>query len=70
MAVDFEKQGVFYLGRKLDGKTLAPKEDLLLYDAKDLTTHARHRRHDRQRQDGPRHRAARGGRASTASPRS
>jgi hypothetical protein len=39
MAQDFEKQGVFYLGRKLDPTTLAAREDLLLYDAKDLTTH-------------------------------
>jgi hypothetical protein len=37
---DFEKLGVFYLGRAYDlaqGKT---KEDLLLYDSKDLVTHA------------------------------
>jgi DNA helicase HerA-like ATPase len=37
---DFEKLGVFYLGRRYDleaGRTL---EDLVLYDAKDLVTHA------------------------------
>jgi len=37
---DFEKLGVFYLGRMFDiekGQALA---DLLLYDSKDLTTHA------------------------------
>ncbi len=35
---DYEKQGVFYLGRKYD---LAKRElgDLLLYDSKDLVTH-------------------------------
>src|SRR5262245_9774404 len=37
---DFEKLGLFYLWRKLDAKTHAPTTDLLLYEAKDLTTHA------------------------------
>jgi hypothetical protein len=37
---DFEKLGVFYLGRVYDMKAKAPKEDLLLYDSKDLVTHA------------------------------
>jgi hypothetical protein len=38
--VDFEKLGVFYLGRvfDLDAKTARPEP--LLYDSKDLTTHA------------------------------
>ena len=36
---DFEKLGVFYLGRAMDPASGAPGE-LLLYDAKDLTTHA------------------------------
>lgn len=35
---DFEKLGVFYLGRGVDPASGAPG-DLLLYDAKDLTTH-------------------------------
>jgi hypothetical protein len=37
--IDFEKPGVFYLGRNYDpaGKSLS--EDLLLYPSKDLTTH-------------------------------
>ena len=37
---DFEKLGVFYLGRLFDFDKGQPREDLLLYDAKDLTTHA------------------------------
>jgi hypothetical protein len=36
--VDYEKLGAFYLGRTLDPAGGAPG-DLLLYDAKDLTTH-------------------------------
>ena len=35
---DFEKLGAFYLGKAIkDGETT---EDLVLYDSKDLTTHA------------------------------
>ncbi len=37
---DFEKLGVFYLGRRFDAAKRAPTDDLLLYDARDLTTHA------------------------------
>jgi len=37
---DFEKLGAFYLGRPFDLKTKQPKEGLLLYDSKDLLTHA------------------------------
>src|SRR5690242_11551677 len=37
---DFEKLGVFYFGRVFDQKAARPANDLLLYDAKDLTTHA------------------------------
>src|SRR6476620_12310822 len=37
---DFEKLGVFYLGREYDLKGKASKERLLLYDSKDLVTHA------------------------------
>ncbi|HSD64447.1 MAG TPA: DUF87 domain-containing protein [Ignavibacteriaceae bacterium] len=38
--VDFEKLGVFYLGRNYDPATKSLTEDLLLYPSKDLTTHA------------------------------
>ncbi|ADB18841.1 conserved hypothetical protein [Pirellula staleyi DSM 6068] len=37
---DYERLGVFYLGREYDLAAAAPKEQLLLYDTKDLTTHA------------------------------
>lgn len=37
---DFEKLGVFYLGRQIDPTTGDRDEDLTLYDSKDLTTHA------------------------------
>src|SRR5262245_34352925 len=37
---DFEKLGVFYLGRKFDLASRKPADDLILYDSKDLTTHA------------------------------
>lgn len=37
---DFEKLGVFYLGRLYDIEKKSPMEDLLLYDSKDLVTHA------------------------------
>ncbi|MDZ7263755.1 MAG: ATP-binding protein [candidate division KSB1 bacterium] len=37
---DFEKLGVFYLGREFDLEKNTPKENLLLYDSKDLVTHA------------------------------
>ncbi|MCM3872841.1 MAG: DUF87 domain-containing protein, partial [Pyrinomonadaceae bacterium] len=37
---DFEKLGAFYLGRPYDLKNKQPKEGLLLYDSKDLVTHA------------------------------
>jgi Helicase HerA, central domain len=36
----FEKLGAFYLGRRFDPATDATTDDLVLYDAKDLTTHA------------------------------
>ena len=36
----YEKLGAFYLGRLYDPETAAATPDLLLYDAKDLTTHA------------------------------
>jgi hypothetical protein len=37
---DYEKLGVFYLGKQFDLDAKRPTDDLLLYDAKDLTTHA------------------------------
>jgi hypothetical protein len=39
-AQDFEKLGVFYLGRFFDLQTRKPKQDLVLYDSRNLTTHA------------------------------
>jgi len=38
--MDYEKLGAFYLGRVFDPKLGRPSDELLLYDAKDLTTHA------------------------------
>lgn len=37
---DFEKLGVFYLGKKYDPAAGILQDELLLYDSKDLTTHA------------------------------
>src|SRR5437867_3340784 len=37
---DFEKLGAFYLGRPYDLKKKKPGKGLLLYDSKDLVTHA------------------------------
>jgi hypothetical protein len=37
---EFEKLGVFYLGRPWDLPTRKPKPGLVLYDSKDLVTHA------------------------------
>ena len=37
---DFEKLGVFYLGREFDPAARTLSEQLILYDSKDLTTHA------------------------------
>src|SRR5438128_8942862 len=39
-AEDFEKLGVFYLGRPYDLPTKQAKPGWLLYDSKDLVTHA------------------------------
>jgi hypothetical protein len=36
----FERLGAFYLGREYDVHADAPRDDLLLYDSKDLMTHA------------------------------
>jgi hypothetical protein len=37
---DYEKLGVFYLGREFDPARASPTDNLLLYDSRDLTTHA------------------------------
>ncbi|RIK77197.1 MAG: ATP-binding protein [Planctomycetota bacterium] len=37
---DYEKLGAFYLGKTFDPEAQTRRDDLLLYDAKDLTTHA------------------------------
>lgn len=37
---DYEKLGVFYLGREFDPARGTPNDNLLLYDSRDLTTHA------------------------------
>jgi hypothetical protein len=38
--MDYEKLGLFYLGRPYDLASNTPREGLLLYDSKDLVTHA------------------------------
>ena len=40
MSTDYEKLGVFYLGREFDPAANKLKDELVLYDSKDLTTHA------------------------------
>jgi hypothetical protein len=40
MSADYEKLGVFYLGREFDPAANTLTDDLVLYDSKDLTTHA------------------------------
>lgn len=40
MVTDYEKLGLFYLGRKYDMEARSLKEVPVLYDSKDLTTHA------------------------------
>ena len=37
---DYEKLGAFYLGREFDLDKGRPTDDLVLYDSRDLTTHA------------------------------
>jgi type IV secretory pathway VirB4 component len=37
---DFEKLGLFYLGRRHDTDADRPTEEPVLYDSRDLTTHA------------------------------
>src|SRR5690554_3436851 len=36
----YEKSGIFYLGRKLQVDSFEPTDEALLYDSRDLTTHA------------------------------
>jgi hypothetical protein len=38
--MDYEKLGLFYLGRPYDVATKSPRDGVLLYDSKDLVTHA------------------------------
>ncbi len=38
--LDYEKLGAFYLGKRYDAEGQRVTDDLVLYDAKDLTTHA------------------------------
>src|SRR6478735_2636023 len=40
MTTDYEKLGAFYLGREFDPAANSLKDDLVLYDSRDLTTHA------------------------------
>lgn len=40
MLQDFEKMGVFFLGKEFDLQTKKQNDDLVLYKSKDLTTHA------------------------------
>jgi len=40
MSTDYEKLGAFYLGREFDAAANELTDDLVLYDSKDLTTHA------------------------------
>ena len=37
---DFEKLGLFYLGKQYDMETRKPTDELVLYDSRDLVTHA------------------------------
>src|SRR5437660_8184368 len=39
-AADFEKLGVFYLGRLYDPQQKKSQDGVILYDSKDLVTHA------------------------------
>ena len=59
---DFEKLGAFYLGKTFDLAKKKRMDDLLLYDSRDLVTHAVCVGMTGQRQDGPVPVAHRGGR--------
>ena len=66
-ATDFEKLGVFYLGRPCDLAARKPQARARALRLEGPRHPRGLRRHDRQRQDRPVPRAARGGGASTAS---
>lgn len=36
----YEKLGLFYLGKEVEPETMSVKPDYVLYDSKDLVTHA------------------------------
>src|SRR5262245_40950735 len=40
MSADYEKLGLFYLGKQFDLEKGARLDDLILYDSRDLLTHA------------------------------
>jgi hypothetical protein len=40
LSTDYEKLGAFYLGREFDAATNSLRDELVLYDSRDLTTHA------------------------------
>ena len=40
MAADYEKLGLFYLGKRYDLASNTRQEELILYDSRDLLTHA------------------------------
>src|SRR5687767_2458949 len=40
MAADYEKLGLFYLGKRFDLASNSRRSDLILYDSRDLVTHA------------------------------
>src|ERR1044072_7915365 len=40
MAADYEKLGLFYLGKRFDLASNTRQDDLILYDSRDLLTHA------------------------------
>ena len=48
---DFEKLGAFYLGKRHDTEADELTDEVVLYDSKDLTTHAVDYRHDGLGQD-------------------
>jgi hypothetical protein len=39
-SIDYEKLGVFYLGKRCQDGSSKPTDELILYDSRDLTTHA------------------------------
>ena len=67
-SADFEKLGVFYLGRPYDLAAKQPRDGPPALRLEGSRHPRGLRRHDGQRQDGPLPRAHRGGRCSTAFP--